>query len=52
MQMKKLGENNKVLEQEVQHNNEKINELLIKNHSLQKSLKLLEDYEIKVNKLH
>ena len=33
----------------MQKNNEKINELLIKNHSLQKSCKLLEDYEIKVS---
>lgn len=45
---KQLNESNKMLQAEVSKNAEKINELVLKNHSLTKVTKQSEDYEIKV----
>lgn len=45
---KQLNESHKMLQAEVSKNAEKINELVLKNHSLTKVTKQSEDYEIKV----
>lgn len=48
MEVKKANENVKALELEIKANYNKINELVMKNHELQKNLKYVSESEIKI----